>query len=286
MPMESSISCGARLLPVALTRSTLPVFAATVSVLVAGCADLVTRTDPPEPRALVVVTGTVRDASGGPLALASVNLDAEAARSWTWQSGDSGGTSSFAGNLRGEARSGEVARLGLEIGIEGSGVRRVELPDLRLGSAGRPDTVRLEIRADPPQRSPALDLPFTEVARVMSSGYEVPVRAVIRDEQALTEVWATVYSHHAPSQRPELPRIDFATHSVIVAAAGVRGAQGFAFGVEQIQGGGEVAHVTVGERIPCVTLPAMSSPVHLVSVPQWHGDATFVEVVDRRRCAQ
>ena len=73
-----------------------------------------------------------------------------------------------------------------------------------------------------------------------------------------------------------LQLIDFDSNVLVLAAAGLRGAQGFVFTIEEVRERRDILEVRVLERWElCGTLPAASAPVHVVSVPRIATTARF-----------
>jgi hypothetical protein len=109
------------------------------------------------------------------------------------------------------------------------------------------------------------------------TGIETPTRTLITNPETWATAWANIFANYAPSQRPPLPAIDFDARVVVLAAAGLRGAQGFFFTIEEVRRHEGTLQVLVIERWPsCGTLPALSAPVHAVSVPRVATTAEFI----------
>jgi hypothetical protein len=75
--------------------------------------------------------------------------------------------------------------------------------------------------------------------------------------------------HYAPGQAPPLPAIDFSTRMLVLAAAGTIPAAGFFYHIAGATVQDDTLEVLVLERWPSAgTLPTLTSPVHVVSVPR------------------
>jgi hypothetical protein len=125
---------------------------------------------------------------------------------------------------------------------------------------------------------PGNALPLQEVLSIQNAmtGIETPTRTLIATPETWATTWAKIFASYAPTQRPPLPAIDFTSRVVVLAAAGVRGAQGFFFTIEEVRSLDGTLQVIVLERWPsCGTLPALSAPVHAVSVPRVATTAEF-----------
>jgi len=136
-------------------------------------------------------------------------------------------------------------------------------------------------------REPAGPTPVLPLERVVSiqnamTGIETPTRTLITDPATWAAAWADIFANYAPAQRPPLPAIDFASKIVVLAAAGLRGAQGFFFTIDAVRLAGSSLQVVVREQWPtCGTLPALSAPVDVVTVPRVATTATFTVIKDR-----
>jgi hypothetical protein len=135
---------------------------------------------------------------------------------------------------------------------------------------------------------PGAAVAFDEVVSIQNAltGLETPTYALIDDAGAWAATWSAIYSHHAPSQVPPLPAVDFAADVVLLAGAGLRGAQGFSYTIEHVRADAGTLRVYVLEHYPhCGTLPAMSAPVHAVRVPRGATTAEFTLTVRQPTCS-
>lgn len=111
------------------------------------------------------------------------------------------------------------------------------------------------------------------------TGIENPTRTLITNAETWATTWASIFANYAPAQRPPLPTIDFDSRIIVLAAAGLRGAQGFFFTIDEVRADGGTLEVLVRERWPsCATLPALSAPVDVVSVPRAATTAGFTVI--------
>jgi len=123
------------------------------------------------------------------------------------------------------------------------------------------------------------------LSKLDMTGIQTPTYMLIVDPEAWARTWAAIHAPYAPGQTPPVPDIDFASRILVLAAAGWRGAQGFFFGIEEIRVDHGVLHVFVAERYPlCATLPALSAPVHVVSVPRVATRADFTLITETATC--
>lgn len=124
---------------------------------------------------------------------------------------------------------------------------------------------------------PSNVLPIQEVLSISTmSGIETPEYTVVLTPEAWASAWAAIFAPYAPAQKPPLPMIDFDSRIIVLAAAGLRGAQGFSFTIDEVRAENGTLQVLVLERWPfCGSLPALSAPVSVVSVPRVATTATF-----------
>ena len=87
-----------------------------------------------------------------------------------------------------------------------------------------------------------------------------------------------MWKEHAPPSAP-LPRVDFAKHMVVGVFLGSRPTGGYSAEIVSVEAtGGEIV-VTYRETQPArdaMLTQALTSPVHLVSIPKQQGAVRFV----------
>ncbi len=129
-------------------------------------------------------------------------------------------------------------------------------------------------------------LAFASVAQTSHSGFFEPRRQAVRGQDEWTRIWQGF--HAGQSSVPELPAIDFARETVVLAAAGTQSSG--CFGVE-IEGvtleRNRRVEIDVVETVPgpnCVCTAALTQPAHLVSVGGVFTRAVFDERVRILEC--
>ena len=123
----------------------------------------------------------------------------------------------------------------------------------------------------PAMAQPALsqDLAITDYAKASYSGVDTPTTKVLKTETEFRTFMATT-SLPPPIQ----PRIDFATHDVLVAAMGTKPSSGYDIEIVKVTlmtGGftGGHAFVEVRETAPSgMALTVLTTPIHIVTVPK------------------
>ncbi|HEV2145921.1 MAG TPA: protease complex subunit PrcB family protein [Longimicrobiaceae bacterium] len=111
-----------------------------------------------------------------------------------------------------------------------------------------------------------------------SSGYHEPARLVVRSEAEWRRVWGKLHERVHP--QPELRRVDFSRHAVLVAALGSRSSGGYSILVDSVSdAGGELRAVVrkVSPGAGCVVTQAFTQPVDVVLVPASGKRVRFVE---------
>lgn len=117
------------------------------------------------------------------------------------------------------------------------------------------------------------------------SGLHDRHRLVIADSQTWHAVWDSAQAQVSPA--PPLPSVDFSRRRVIVAALGERTSGGFDIRVDSLRDVGGVRTVFVTTTKPgpgCMTIAALTQPVHMVSVPATGGDMHFSEAETTKPC--
>ncbi len=160
---------------------------------------------------------------------------------------------------------------------------RVRLLEDREGQL--PDTLEVRFRlAAEPEPAAAQTLPLQQILSLVNSGIETPRFELITNAEQWAVLWDAIYARRAPGQKPPLPVIDFNATSLVLAATGTRGAQGFGFDIEQVRAHDDVLFVSVVQRIPCGTLPAQSQQVRVVSVQRVASRAHSSEMSEIHYC--
>ena len=116
--------------------------------------------------------------------------------------------------------------------------------------------------------APAVDT----VARDNSSGIEDAREAVARS----ADEWAKLWREHAGS-RP-VPRVDFATRTVVAVFLGTRPSAGYAVEITGSRVDGPDLVIQWSERRPekgMVVAQVLTSPAHIVTVPKVAGSVRF-----------
>jgi hypothetical protein len=124
-------------------------------------------------------------------------------------------------------------------------------------------------------------VPFEQITSAILSPIDSPTYRVILDQESWADAWSRLVAGHAPPEPPP-PTIDFATRIVIFTAAGALPTQLRSFRIEEVRLRSGVLHVTVHEAWPapqCGSLPVITRPVDIVSIPRL---ATKAEFLTRR----
>ena len=122
-------------------------------------------------------------------------------------------------------------------------------------------------------------VPFEQVASATLSPVDSASYRVILDEESWAAAWSQLVAGHVPPN-PALPSIDFKSRIVVLVAAGELPTQLRSFGVDEIRLSDGVFHVTVREDWPaaqCGSLPVVTHPVNVVSVPRLSTRADFAQ---------
>lgn len=115
---------------------------------------------------------------------------------------------------------------------------------------------------------------FTSVHRATQSQVEEARQVTIRTAAE----WQTLWKEQAPPAAP-LPRVDFANDMVVGVFLGTRPTGGYAVEIVSVESAGGEIVVTYRETQPprdAMLIQALSSPVHLVSIPKQQGTVRFV----------
>ena len=144
-------------------------------------------------------------------------------------------------------------------------------------------------RADGPEtpgEQAAAIHPLPEAASVrFYSGMMSRERLVVRDPSTWATVWPQIVGSVQPV--PDLPKVDFASEFVVVAAMGRKPTGGFSISIDAFDLTAGDASITIVEQSPgarCAVTATVTSPVSVVVVPRFSGKATFVEQTSQRDC--
>ena len=116
------------------------------------------------------------------------------------------------------------------------------------------------------------------VAHAYYSGFDRPMRAVIRDQETWRTAWATLYARSSPV--PAVPAVDFSRSAVILVALGTRGSGGYDITISRVARDAGLVYVQVTSTSPgerCGTTLALTQPVDIVVLPHTVERAAFVE---------
>jgi hypothetical protein len=125
---------------------------------------------------------------------------------------------------------------------------------------------------------PGVPLAVERIASAILSPLDTPTYRVILDQESWAAAWSEFVAGHWPPP-PPAPVVDFENRVVILAAAGALPTQLLAFRVDEVRLLNGVLHVTVREEWPapqCGSLPVITRPVDIVSVPRLATQAQFI----------
>lgn len=117
------------------------------------------------------------------------------------------------------------------------------------------------------------------------TGFEESRREVVTDAGRWREVWRTAHQGREPA--PPVPEVDFATHSVLLAAMGQRTTGGYEIAIPEVRGAQEGLVATVVAVSPgegCMVTQALTAPATAVRVPAADDDVTFEERPETLDC--
>ena len=132
---------------------------------------------------------------------------------------------------------------------------------------------------------PGAPLVVERIASAILSPLDTPTYRVIVDQESWAAAWSEFVAGHWPPA-PPTPVVAFENRVVILAASGALPTQLLAFRVDEVRLLNGVLNVTVVEEWPapqCGSLPVITRPVDIVSVPRLATEAQFL-VVRRSRC--
>jgi hypothetical protein len=107
---------------------------------------------------------------------------------------------------------------------------------------------------------------------------ETPTQRVVEDQAGWEEVWRSMKGNAHP--KPDIPKIDFTTHTVIAVFMGRRMSGGYAVLITSIEGNDKLV-VTVKESGPsrgAMVTMALTSPYHVAVIPKIDKAVEFVTV--------
>ncbi len=123
--------------------------------------------------------------------------------------------------------------------------------------------------------SPSGDFQTVWESSMISFGPEEPTYLVIQTEEEWHALWRGTSALNVTP-----PTVDFETHTVLVAMLGSVRTTGYTIRITDVfpmEGGGyEVSVKTTSPGVRCITGPAFTYPVHMVSMPKSTGPFQFV----------
>ncbi len=134
----------------------------------------------------------------------------------------------------------------------------------------------------------AREIEFTVVDTTIQSGFSsftVPMRTVIRAQEAFEAFWGDIHSGLNPTPNP--PVLDFDKSMLVVAASGTRPNSGYSISVKTVAREGDQLFVHIEETFPgaeCITLQVITSPVTGILVTKTDAQVEFVETQRRFKC--
>jgi hypothetical protein len=152
-----------------------------------------------------------------------------------------------------------------------------------LGCAMDADTPREEFPAG--ANHVAIHAMDDELAPQLQSGFAMRARLVVQDDSTWTQLWPALAGTTRPA--PQVPDIDFTSHAVVIAAMGPRTSGGYSIRIDDAATLYGDVWISVVEQSPgstCAATDSLSSPVAVVLVPQFVGQARFVERTEQHIC--
>ena len=119
-----------------------------------------------------------------------------------------------------------------------------------------------------------------------TSGIDARSGIIILDQPSWEVAWqAAVARNYPPGQQPPLPAVNFDTHVVLIAAGGMTTTQLLSFRITDVRVGPAGLAVSVDVVSPeCGSLPVITTPVDIVSVPRVETRAHFTFVDRTAEC--
>ena len=121
-------------------------------------------------------------------------------------------------------------------------------------------------------------VPFEHVASAVLSPVDSPTYRVILNQETWAAAWSELVAEHWPPA-PPAPSVDFQSHIIVFVGPGALPTQLQSFGVEEVRLLNGVLHVTILEDWPsprCGSLPVITRPVDIVSIPRLSTEAQFL----------
>ena len=129
--------------------------------------------------------------------------------------------------------------------------------------------------------------PLAEIESFRSdSGITTPLRTAVSDTEAWRALWESVTST-AVSPKPDLPAVNFATETLIVAALGICPAGGCAIEITGVYEKDGRLYAEVRETVPgkdCLLLQVVTYPLAIVRVEQTGMPVIFVMKRETKNC--
>ncbi len=123
--------------------------------------------------------------------------------------------------------------------------------------------------------------PSCEPARVSftyNSGLDDPLRVLIRDGEAWSQMWKRIHSRGWPL--PPLPEIDFSREMVVVVALGARPTGGYGIIVDGAYERNDRLEIIIRKQTPgktCFNTQSVTQPVDIVRLPKMERLVVFKE---------
>jgi len=137
----------------------------------------------------------------------------------------------------------------------------------------------------PENAQPVLVQPIPEADRaIFSSGMTTRQRLIVRDHATWVTLWPQIYGRIPPAP---VPTIDFTSSVVIVAAMGMEPTTSYVIHIDDVRTLDENAWISVTEESPapeCTVGNVVTTPVAVVVVPRFTGQATFLEYTSQVAC--
>jgi hypothetical protein len=124
-----------------------------------------------------------------------------------------------------------------------------------------------------------VEVPTTSLAQSSTSGYRYGDSSFTGENRAVLDdaSWQQVWSDHTSNviPAPQLPTVDFATESVVVAWMGYRTTGGYAIAVDSVvltwKGDAEITLLSTAPAPGSITTQVITNPVDMVKVPKFTG---------------
>lgn len=98
-----------------------------------------------------------------------------------------------------------------------------------------------------------------------SAEIEAQLAIVVNSREDLASLWTRLFEGQSPM--PQVPEVDFADASVVVASSGMKGSGGYGVTIESLEEIPEGMRLRIATRSPgstCVTTEALTTPLHIV----------------------